>query len=448
MKNLALVLTFAAVAGLATVATPRGAYAEIGTADEVPAATLLLPYFEVDLGNPAGVDTTFTINNASATAILAHVTLWTDEAIPTLNFNVYLTGYDQEEIDLRDLFAAGTVPATASAGQDQNDTISPKGGKSQDINFASCTGILPLGPLDATTLAHIRRSHTGRRSSLLNGCVGAAYGDQIARGYVTVDTVNNCTNRNPSDPNYLTSDITFQNVMWGDYNFRDDANGRSSGHSLVHIEACNGPAGSPPFQGYVGNGAGLCPLASGDYTFYGRSNGFTATDQREPLDTSFAARFVNGGAFNGTDLLVWRDPKAPFTGHNLRHGCINKNAAWFPLLQNDAVAFDETENPSDLCFLRDNVPPVIGGTQRCFPLAAQRVPTATGNPIGDPLDVPYTFGWLYLNLNHTLKSGEPQMGIAQSWVETAQSAAGRFSVGYHAIPLNNASNPTNVIFFN
>src|SRR4028119_2495923 len=75
------------------------ARAEIGTIDAVPAATLLLPYFECDLDDnlaPAdgGVTTLFSINNASATAVLAHVTLWTDESIPTLDFDIYLTGYD------------------------------------------------------------------------------------------------------------------------------------------------------------------------------------------------------------------------------------------------------------------------------------------------------------------------------------------------------------------
>ena len=35
------------------------------TIDAVPAATLLLPYFEVDIDNPGGVDTFFSINNAS-----------------------------------------------------------------------------------------------------------------------------------------------------------------------------------------------------------------------------------------------------------------------------------------------------------------------------------------------------------------------------------------------
>ncbi|MBP9144591.1 MAG: hypothetical protein KBI44_08920, partial [Thermoanaerobaculia bacterium] len=56
---------------LAVLAAP--AFAVIGTVDDVPAATLLLPYFEVDLADPSGVTTLMSINNASATAVLAHV---------------------------------------------------------------------------------------------------------------------------------------------------------------------------------------------------------------------------------------------------------------------------------------------------------------------------------------------------------------------------------------
>lgn len=46
----------------------------IGTIEAVPAATLLLPYFEVDLGSFNGVNTLFTVRNASPDAVVAHVT--------------------------------------------------------------------------------------------------------------------------------------------------------------------------------------------------------------------------------------------------------------------------------------------------------------------------------------------------------------------------------------
>src|SRR5689334_20909406 len=174
--------------------------ARICTIDDVPAATLLLPYFEISIPDIGGIQTIFSINNASATAVLAHVVVWSDLSVPVLDFNVYLTGYDVQTINLRDILANGVLPRTASAGQDPGDTISPKGQFSQDINFASCTGLLPPPVLPASFVQHLQLSLTGQASSVLgNLCAGRAFGDNVARGYVTVDTVNNCTLRFPGD---------------------------------------------------------------------------------------------------------------------------------------------------------------------------------------------------------------------------------------------------------
>jgi hypothetical protein len=426
------------------------AIAEIGTIDEVPAATLLLPYFAVDL-NPAGtstgpvtnntgITTLFSINNASATAVLAHVTLWTDESIPTLDFDVYLTGYDVQTINLRDIFFSGILPVTASAGQDPNDTISPKGAISQDINFASCTGRLPLATpaLSATLLAHIRAAHTGGPSTVFSGnCSGFNYGDNVARGYITVDTVNSCNLLFPNSAGYFTSVATFQNVLWGDYFYVNEGQNYASGSPLVHIEACN-PGGG--YTGYVGNGAGNCPFAPGDYTFYGRYVAGAGTDQREPLATTFATRYLNGGDFTGgTDLVVWRDSKTNGLSPAFGPFTCGTNAPWFPLNQQEVVAFDEQEHPTQICIAAgSNVSPPLGTTETCFPLETQDVslaPGATGNPGNNPTP-PYTFGWLYLNLNTS--TGGVFDPTAQAWVWTHMSANGRFDVGYPAVQLDNA----------
>src|SRR5689334_6192156 len=171
MKKVAFVL---AVVALLVAGGP--AIALICTVDDVPGATLLLPYFEVDLSNQNGVTTLFSINNASATAILAHVVVWSDLSVPVLDFNVYLTGYDVQPMNMRDILNGNLLPSTASAGQDPNDTISPKGQFSQDINFASCSGQLPIAPLPATFVSHLKAALTGQFSNLLGGCAGLAYG--------------------------------------------------------------------------------------------------------------------------------------------------------------------------------------------------------------------------------------------------------------------------------
>src|ERR1700688_2202975 len=276
MKKTALSL---ALVGL--LALGGQAAAVICTIDAVPAATLLLPYFEVDLNNPNGLTTLFSVNNASATAILVHVVLWSDLSVPVLDFNIYLTGYDVQSVNLRDIIVAGNIPQTASAGQDPNDKISPKGIFSQDINFASCNGKLPPPPLPSFFTAHLQAALTGKPSAILKGnCAGQALGDNIARGYITMDTVNNCTLRFQGDTGYFLAggggDVTNQNILWGDWFIVNTTQNFAEGGTLVHIEAdATNPATS----------------TSGRYTFYGRYDAWTAVDNREPLGNTVAARY-------------------------------------------------------------------------------------------------------------------------------------------------------------
>src|SRR5258707_290183 len=110
MKRLALVLAMA-VAGLTMM--PRSGEAVLCTVDAVPAATLLLPYFEVNLDDPNGLTTLFSINNASSTEEIAHVVIWSDLSVPVLDFDVDLTGYAVQTINLRDILIDGLLPSLA-----------------------------------------------------------------------------------------------------------------------------------------------------------------------------------------------------------------------------------------------------------------------------------------------------------------------------------------------
>jgi len=406
----------------------KPAAALICTVDQVPAATLLLPYFEVDLDNLWGAKTLFSINNASATAVLAHVVIWSDLSVPVLDFNVYLTGYDVQSINLRDILADGNLPQTASAGQDPTDTISPKGQFSQDINFASCQGNLPIPQLPATFTAHLQAALTGKFSNILGGCAGLDHGDRIARGYVTVDTVSNCTLRFPGDLGYFasggTGDATDQNVLWGDYFYLQELLNYASGNPLVHVEAS---ATDPQTS------------VTGQYTFYGRYVGFTATDNREPLATNFATRFLVGGAFTGgTDLVVWRDSK-------VRQGAFKcgTTPSWYPLGQEAIVIFDEQEHPQvPQTFPVSPQPPQQGLIP--FPAETQRV--SIGSTI---FPVPSKFGWLFLDLNTSVApagSVPPEdPAAAQAWVSTLLQASGRYSVGFDAIQLDSACQANHVV---
>jgi hypothetical protein len=409
------------------------AFAVICTVDDVPAASLLLPYFEVDLANPNGLTTLFSVNNASATAILAHVVVWSDLSVPVLDFNIYLTGYDVQTINLRDILVSGILPRTASDGQDPTDTISPQGSFSQDINFASCAGQLPPPVLPANFISHLQLSLTGLASPILGGrCAGRALGDNIARGYVTVDTVNNCTLRFPGDAGYFapggTGDATNQNVMWGDYFYVNTGQNFAQGETLVHIEAS---ATNPQTS------------VTGQYTFYGRYVAWTAADNREPLATNFAGRFINGGAFTGgTDFLCWRDSKvnqASFTCPALA----GVRPPWFALGQEQVVIFDEVENPEVPSQLPVSPQPPTQNNLLC-PAEAQR--TQIG---GAQFPVTPSFGWIYANLNQsnaTAGANPPEDPLAsQAWVTVVMDADGRFSVGFDAIQLDSACTANHVL---
>src|ERR1041385_4376142 len=85
----------------------------------LPAATLLLPYFEVDFNSPATIarTTLFVIQNTTATPQIVRVTLWTDWAYPMLTFNIFLTGYDVQGINLYDIFTRAIIaPGPTGSG--------------------------------------------------------------------------------------------------------------------------------------------------------------------------------------------------------------------------------------------------------------------------------------------------------------------------------------------
>jgi hypothetical protein len=389
------------LAGLALALLCSSVSARIGTIGQGPAATLLFPHFEVDTASDQGVSTVLTVQNSSATAILANVTLWTDYGVPTAHFLIYMTGYDQQTIDLADTFRRRFAPITATAGQDPTNTISPKGVFSQDINFASCTGLLPepQGSLLDTSLI---QAHTGRASvEYLGGqCGGRNYGDGIARGYITMDTVNNCTPRKPGETGYFnpggSGDATNQNVMLGDYVIVDRPRGRFLAESAVHIEASF-------FDPLV--------TTAGNPTFYGRLIGNSAADNREPLPTAWAARYASAR----TEVDYWRDPGAvvaPFA--------CGTTPAPFPLGQRHVSVFNDAgallSNP----------------TGTLFPYAMGSTAGAGALGLSQPL------GWLFVNLN-------PSAGvIRQSWMNFRQMPRGvpsNSTMGYSVpgIQLGNAA---------
>jgi hypothetical protein len=373
------------------------------TADQ-PAATLLFPYFEVDL-DTGGRTTLLSVNNSSSKATLARVVLWTDWGVPTLAFDVYLTGYDIQTVNLRDVFR-GTLPVTGAAVSN----LGPLSEGGDAFPGCSASGVAP--PLGEADRAYLRAAHTGRPVSQAGAatpqCAGSVgQGPAVAVGYATVDVVNRCTPRTlvsaantPADPTYFVDGgnglAGNLNVLWGDAFYVDPAGNAARNQTAVHLLA------DPDVFG------------PGDYTFYGRYVNFDSRDNRGPLSSLYFARYANGGAFSGgTDLIVWRD--------NRQSGVLPATCAtgpaWASLGELQLFVFDEEENASEI------------PDSNAFPIATQKVHVG-----GAKLPTPESFGFLLIDLWHRDQTH------AQGWVTVAMTAEGRFSVGYPAVRVDDLCN--------
>ena len=393
---------------LLALSAPVAGVAEVCSYDAAPAATLLLPYFEVDLADPNGRTTLFSVTSASAGSTLANVTLWTDLGVPVVSFPLFLTGYDVQTFNLRDLLVHGLLPVTGPL-------VTTPGPFSEARDFPGCEDFLPLpDTLPAALLADVRAALTGGPAPILFGgrCSGADLGDEVARGSITVDTLNACTALNPTLEGYFGPDgvASSENVLWGDFYLVDVASDSAQGAALTAIQAEEGffEPGSP--------------------TFYGRFVGNDASDGREPLPSIWALRYAQNPSSN-TDLIVWQSgvgvPESfdcgsppPPMGVPLEFLC------WF----------DEEENP--MCnggCIADPPLPGCGGLLP-FPLESNRVRADSS-----ALPAPWSFGWLYTNLG--IHATPSNLARRQSSMTALTSGLERFSVAVSGTPLDRACGP-------
>jgi hypothetical protein len=431
-----------------------------------PAATLLLPYFEVDFNSPqtTAQTTLFTITNVTQIPQIAHVTIWSDWSFPVLDFNIFLTGYDVQAINMYDILGPRATIAPASGTSNQTTEGARSLLNNQNPLFlpaaaSSCT-VLP-GAIPGNILQDVR---TGLTTGLYSSCgtsrIGGTHTNAI--GYVTIDVAANCSTTLPTDPTYYSGELLFNNVLIGDYqqiNPNPTTGNYAGGNPLVHIRAIP-----------EGGAAGVAAVATNlPFTFYDRyTPAATRTiDRRQPLPSTFAARFIQGGtgAFN-TNFKIWREG---VTGPNAACSAyVNNSGSLMRVI--DLVRFDEHENPFTLA----------GGIIISpFPTTTVVLPetsstsTSSGtfptfaSPAGD------VAGWMYLNLNNggsvasssTVAYSVTEAGVSftatappnrngfagggtaagrrqnQDWVIVSMFAEGRYSVDFDAAWLGNGCSP-------
>ena len=420
-------------------------------ASSAPAATLLLPYFEVDFRSPATTarTTLFTIVNTSDLPQIAHVVVWTDWSYPALDFNIFLTGYDVQGINLYDIFARaiiapGATPGTGGTSSNTTVPTNPTAGSQPAANDANpnITSLAGCGNLPGAFQQGLLNDlqlvfTTGKATGAFIPCTAAVGGTHTnAIGYVTIDVAPTCHTSLPNEPGYFSL-VLFDNVLIGDYqdiNPNPATGNYAGGNPLVPIRAV--PEGGP---------AGSVPGTNLPFTFYDR---YTAgivprtIDRRQPLPTVWAARFINGGtgAFN-TNFKIWREgiTVGACTGSGL--AAISNSS----LAIREVVRFDEHENATILGVTGgiSPAPPGAPGIPETGAYSAARTdifpPFSTSGDVG---------GWMYFNLNNggTSNYSAARAGFAinattvrpsQNWVIVSMFAEGRYSVDFDAAWLGN-----------
>ncbi len=394
-----------------TVGSPS-AQAAIGALDQVPAATLLLPYFEVDRSDPNGPQTRFTVVNSSPVPTIAHATLWTDMGVPTFAFDLYVGGRDSIEVDLRLLFSPGVLPQTSAAAFTAGPDSNAHTPNSTCVATATYPGFPVPDAVPGPMLSHLRLAHTGKASPVFgNMCSAANHADNVERGYITIDAVHACTSKVPTDSGYFaaggTGIASDANVLFGTYTVIDRGNNVSTASPLLAIEASStDPQTTTP----------------GGYTFYAGYVNATAIDNRESLGSSvWHARTLNVGFFDpDSELVVWRDP-------GFAHSAFvcGTTPSDFPRQETGILAFDEQEHPTIYnpgpIYPNLTPPPIYP-----VPLLAQRVAASSMSP--------YNSGAIFLNLNVSLAGMPgPIQGQSKSYVGVRQRLNGVFGAELPAV---------------
>jgi hypothetical protein len=434
----------------------------------------LFPFVHYDYNDPTGSVTSFAITNVSSEAQIVHVTLWTDYTVAILDFNILLTGYDVQAINIRDILLHGVLPVTggshSNVGVQPNSdgpvsaTNSLNGAWIDDPGVAlaapastaglTCTVGNPAdyaGGIPANTLflfqTWLQKSQTVNRY-FSDDCDNDQDTQSAVTGtwwltrdtttptwmYITADVVTECNKLFPDNVNYF-SVLSNDNVLMGDMLFLDQPNNFSEAMHAVHIEADMDAANV------------VTPTALGSWpgspiTFYHRyaaGNHVTAPapDYREPLPTAWAFRYFNSPANQAnTQIRAWKGSTLEAHIPDLFADPWSESVS--SLIANNCLAYtyyawDEEENVTSTA---DNPWSQPGGERivpNLLPLETQEV------PVGD-FTLPDEFGWMLFvwpASNFDVPGGDTTPDYYQTWMGVKYQAFGQYSAAMSAAVMAN-----------
>ena len=397
-----------------------------------PAATLLIPYFQVSTTGPRekAKTTQFAVTNVSRQPQIARVTIWSDWSIPMIAFNLFLTGYESKRVDLYDVLVDGKLGSGTQA-QAGPRSAANDGNPNFDRSAASACSLLPERIPEPLLTAIRNMLVTGKGTYCPQ--VGEDHYGNGAVGYVTIDVVATCSALTAVDPRFFSEELLFDNVLIGDYLEINATGDRpvAAATNMVHLRAVP-----------EGGAAGSRADAVLPYTFYDRYTAgldrtFARTyDRRQPLPATFAVHFLAGGYYYSSRIRLWRE---------MISGVTASCSSWGMQPLPDFVRFDEHENAS----IRGNIYCVSPPPPSCGYLASvgeYSFSIAPENGISADAG-----GWLYVNLDNggsaAYSSTQPRgydrqvVRHSQNWLMVRDTDLHYYSTLRNAVPLGNGCSP-------
>jgi len=339
-KTIILALALALLGGVA--------YANFGARDNVPAATLLVPYIIVDtsaagvpIPNGQGYSTLTVVTNVSSAAQLIHITVFAADSSPVIDFDEVLSGYDVWSINWKDLLTGDfenfdTGSATAPLGK-----VTPGGLKgfwNPTTYTATVAANAPQawGPTSNNAVYNLPKQqdidifspysscgfpwgNLSGYSSLIVGSLqlplipwpnqdtACVAGESIMKNwggwlstlsaqplffYAVVDTVSGCNGYFPGSAAYWNYAIP-QNVLTGVDFYMNLAQNYSESLPTVNIESANKYAGVGFYSAYK-----AMKIVDGGLGAF--------ADNHEPLPTAWAFNYLQEGGVS-TQVAVWKN---------------------------------------------------------------------------------------------------------------------------------------------